>query len=45
LDTCRQARVWKTRGRPAEPDLAGLRDRVLLMIGFSLRCAAANCPS
>jgi integrase len=26
--------VWKTRGRPAEPDLAGLRDRALLLVGF-----------
>jgi hypothetical protein len=27
-------KTWKTRGRPAEPDLAGLRDRALLPVGF-----------
>jgi site-specific recombinase XerD len=34
LDACPQTKVWKTRGRPAEPDLAGLRDRALLLVGF-----------
>lgn len=34
LDACPLTKVWKTRGRPAEPDLAGLRDRALLLVGF-----------
>jgi len=34
VHTCPQTKVWKTRGRPAEPDLAGLRDRALLLVGF-----------
>jgi integrase len=34
LDACPTTKVWKTRGRPAEPDLAGLRDRALLLVGF-----------
>ena len=34
LDACPTTRTWKTRGRPAEPDLAGLRDRALLLVGF-----------
>ncbi|MGH4006618.1 MAG: site-specific integrase [Pseudonocardiaceae bacterium] len=34
LDTCPRTKVWKTRGRPPEPDLAGLRDRALLLVGF-----------
>jgi site-specific recombinase XerD len=34
VDRCPTSRVWKTRGRPAEPDLAGLRDRALLVVGF-----------
>ena len=34
LDACPHTRTWKTRGRPAEPDLAGLRDRALLLVGF-----------
>jgi integrase len=32
LDACPQTKVWKTR--PPEPDLAGLRDRALLLVGF-----------
>jgi hypothetical protein len=35
-------RTWKTR--PAQPDLAGLRDRALLLWGSSPRCAAASSP-
>jgi integrase len=27
-------RHWKTTGRQPEPDLAGLRDRVLILVGF-----------
>jgi site-specific recombinase XerD len=34
LDACPATKTWKTRGRPPEPDLAGLRDRTLLLIGF-----------
>ncbi len=34
LDACPQTKVWKTRGRPPEPDLAGMRDRALLLVGF-----------
>jgi hypothetical protein len=32
LDHCPQIKVWKTR--LPEPDLAGLRDRALLLVGF-----------
>jgi site-specific recombinase XerD len=34
LDACPTTKVWKARGRAAEPDLAGLRDRALLLVGF-----------
>jgi site-specific recombinase XerD len=34
LDACPTTKVWKSRGRPAESDLAGLRDRALLLTGF-----------
>lgn len=34
LAACPRTKVWKTRGRPAETDLAGLRDRALLLVGF-----------
>lgn len=34
LDKCPTERVWKTRGRSPEPDLAGHRDRALLLVGF-----------
>jgi site-specific recombinase XerD len=34
LDLCPTVKIWKTRGRPPEPDLAGLRDRALLLTGF-----------
>jgi integrase len=34
LDACPTTKVWKTAGRQAEPDLAGLRDRALLLVGF-----------
>jgi site-specific recombinase XerD len=34
LDGCPTTKVWRTKGRPAEPDLAGARDRVLLLVGF-----------
>ena len=34
LDVCPQTETWKTRGRPAESDLAGLRDRALLLVEF-----------
>lgn len=34
LDACPTTKTWRTPGRPAEPDLAGARDRVLLLVGF-----------
>ncbi len=34
LELCPTVKTWKTRGRPAEPDLAGIRDRALLLTGF-----------
>ncbi len=34
LDACPATKTWKTRTRPPEPDLAGLRDRALLLVGF-----------
>jgi site-specific recombinase XerD len=34
LDACPVTRTWRTRGRPPEPDLAGARDRALLLVGF-----------
>ena len=34
LDACPDIKIWRTRGRPPEADLAGLRDRTLLLIGF-----------
>jgi len=35
LDACPATKVWRTPGRPDEPDLAGARDRALLLIGFA----------
>jgi site-specific recombinase XerD len=34
LDACPLTRTWATAGRDPEPDLAGLRDRALLLVGF-----------
>ena len=34
LAACPATRTWRTRGRPPEPDLAGARDRALLLVGF-----------
>ena len=34
LDACPTTKTWRTRGRPSEPDLAGARDRALLLVGF-----------
>lgn len=34
IDACPTTKTWKTPARPAEPDLAGLRDRALLLVGF-----------
>lgn len=34
LDACPARKTWKAKGRPSEPDLAGLRDRALLLVGF-----------
>ncbi len=34
IDACPTTKTWKTPGRAPEPDLAGLRDRALLLVGF-----------
>jgi hypothetical protein len=34
LDACPLEKHWKISGRPPEPDLAGHRDRALLLVGF-----------
>ncbi|MCA0252604.1 MAG: tyrosine-type recombinase/integrase [Actinobacteria bacterium] len=34
LDACPTTKVWRTSGRPNEPDLSGARDRALLLTGF-----------
>ena len=34
LDACPVTKTWRTRGRPQETDVAGARDRALLLIGF-----------
>jgi len=34
IDRCPTLKTWKTARRPPEPDLAGLRDRALLLVGF-----------
>jgi site-specific recombinase XerD len=34
LDACPTTKIWRTARRPAEPDLAGARDRALLLVGF-----------
>jgi len=34
LDACPRTKVWRTPGRPDEPDLAGARDLALLLVGF-----------
>jgi site-specific recombinase XerD len=34
LDACPITKTWRTKGRPAEPDLDGARDRALLLVGF-----------
>lgn len=34
LAACPTTKTWKAPGRAAEPDLAGLRDRALLLVGF-----------
>lgn len=34
LDACPTIKVWRTRGRPTELDLAGARDRALILVGF-----------
>jgi len=34
LAACPTTKTWKTPGRPPEPDLAGTRDRALLLVGF-----------
>jgi hypothetical protein len=34
IDRCPTTRTWKIGKRPPEPDLAGFRDRALLLVGF-----------
>ncbi len=34
LDACPEMKAWRTAGRPPELDLAGVRDRALLLVGF-----------
>ncbi len=34
IDACPVEKSWKAKNRPPEPDLAGLRDRALLLVGF-----------
>ncbi|KGI65840.1 hypothetical protein EU78_29225 [Mycolicibacterium rufum] len=34
VDACPVTRTWATPSRPPEPNLAGLRDRALLLVGF-----------
>ena len=34
LDACPTTRSWRTPNRPSEPDVAGARDRALLLVGF-----------
>jgi len=34
VEACPVTKVWKTKGRASEPDLAGARDRALLLVGF-----------
>jgi len=34
VDACPTTKVWRTPNRPPEPDLAGARDRALLLVGF-----------
>ncbi len=34
LNACPATKVWRSKSRPPEPALAGLRDRALLLVGF-----------
>lgn len=34
LAACPMTKTWRTKNRPPEPDLAGARDRALLLVGF-----------
>ena len=34
LAACPTTKIWKTKGRAPEPDLAGARDKALLLVGF-----------
>ncbi|MGD7707953.1 site-specific integrase [Microlunatus sp. Y2014] len=34
LDACPTTKTWRTKNRPDEPDLAGARDRTLILVGF-----------
>lgn len=45
LDACPTTKTWRTPSRPAEPDLAGARDRArCCWSGPSACCAAARSP-
>ena len=35
LEACPATRTWRTPGRASEPDLAGARDKALLLAGFT----------
>jgi hypothetical protein len=52
LDASPTTKTWKTPGREAQPDLAGARDRALLLVGFvaarsahSRSTTSANTPT
>src|ERR1039458_2829238 len=34
VEACPVTKTWATPGRPPEPDLAGARDKALLLVGF-----------
>jgi integrase len=34
IDACPTTKTWRDRKRPQEPDLAGARDKALLLVGF-----------
>ena len=34
LEACPETKIWATPGRPPEPDLAGARDKAMLLVGF-----------
>jgi hypothetical protein len=44
VDACPEIRTWRTLGRADEVDLAGVRDRALLLVGFVGGCGGASWP-